>query len=414
MPAWPFPPIPRNVIATVRAELPKLVRNVVEAVERESPAYRSVLSGPEGVGIRIGIEGAISAFLDGAEAGVHPSADAGELWQRLGESEFQAGRELEGLRAAFRTGSRALWREAAGVLAAAGMATELILAVAEGIFLYTDELAADVVEGYLRARSDEAGELERRRRRVIALLTDPGGVDLDALARAAALARWPVPRSIAALVPAAGSAGAVSRRIGADTLVGADGDGVFLLVPDPDGPGRRALLARALAGELGALGPTVETLAALRSLCWSRRLLDLIASGRVRGPWGYGPGADGLGPDPGAGRAPAGGLIAVEDHLGDLIVLGDADLADALVQRRLGPLAGLPAAERERLEETLAAWLAHQRHTPSVAAALHVHPQTVRYRIAKLRGLLGGALDDPGARLELEMALRARAGGPGA
>jgi hypothetical protein len=43
----------------------------------------------------------------------------------------------------------------------------------------------------------------------------------------------------------------------------------------------------------------------------------------------------------------------------------------------------------------LAAWLDHQRHTPRIAEALHVHPQTVRYRIAKLRELLGDTIDDP-------------------
>jgi DNA-binding PucR family transcriptional regulator len=78
------------------------------------------------------------------------------------------------------------------------------------------------------------------------------------------------------------------------------------------------------------------------------------------------------------------------------------------VEARLAPEIGLPDHDRERLLETLEAWLAHQRHTPGVAAALHVHPQTVRYRLGKLRELLGEALDDPDARLELELALRAR------
>jgi DNA-binding PucR family transcriptional regulator len=42
-----------------------------------------------------------------------------------------------------------------------------------------------------------------------------------------------------------------------------------------------------------------------------------------------------------------------------------------------------------------------------MAAALHLHPQTVRYRIVRLRELLGNQLDDPDARFELEVALRA-------
>jgi hypothetical protein len=66
------------------------------------------------------------------------------------------------------------------------------------------------------------------------------------------------------------------------------------------------------------------------------------------------------------------------------------------------------ADERERLTQTLAAWLDHQRQTPQIAEALHVHPQTVRYRIAKLRQLLGDAIDDPGGRFDLQLALRIR------
>jgi DNA-binding PucR family transcriptional regulator len=44
-----------------------------------------------------------------------------------------------------------------------------------------------------------------------------------------------------------------------------------------------------------------------------------------------------------------------------------------------------------------------------MARAMHVHPQTARYRLARLRELLGDALDDPDARFELEIALRAPA-----
>jgi DNA-binding PucR family transcriptional regulator len=41
-----------------------------------------------------------------------------------------------------------------------------------------------------------------------------------------------------------------------------------------------------------------------------------------------------------------------------------------------------------------------------VAERLHVHPQTVRYRVAQLRELFGERLDDPDARFELALALR--------
>jgi len=89
-------------------------------------------------------------------------------------------------------------------------------------------------------------------------------------------------------------------------------------------------------------------------------------------------------------------------------VLRNPELAAALVQSRLAAVEALRPHERERLLETLGAWLGLQRHTPAVAEALHVHPQTVRYRLGKLRELLGETLETPDGRFELELALRAR------
>jgi DNA-binding PucR family transcriptional regulator len=191
---------------------------------------------------------------------------------------------------------------------------------------------------------------------------------------------------VAVLALAAATPVAITRRLGMDVLVGTDGEGVFLVLPDPDGPGRRVQLERAAAGELCALGPTVPAHEALRSLRWSRYLLRLTSRGAVA----------------------AEGLARVDEHLADVIVLRNVELAQALVSSRLGALDALAGSERERLLQTLEAWLGLQRRTPEVAAALHVHPQTVRYRIGKLRELLGEALQDPQGRFELELALRAR------
>ncbi len=178
------------------------------------------------------------------------------------------------------------------------------------------------------------------------------------------------------------------RRLDVDALAGTDAAGPWLVVPDPEGPGRSAALERAVEGIDAALGPSVGPAEAHRSLRWARRAVELMARGAL----------------------PAGGLLRVEEHLPTMIMFGDDALARALVAHALGPFDALPGAERERLLATLAAWLAHQRHTPGIAAELHIHPQTVRYRMAKLRELLGDALDSPEGRFELELALRARQG----
>ena len=68
----------------------------------------------------------------------------------------------------------------------------------------------------------------------------------------------------------------------------------------------------------------------------------------------------------------------------------------------------MPEATRERLVETLGAWLEHQGEVRPTAQQLHVHTQTVRYRVAQLRELLGDRMGSADGRLELELALRAR------
>ena len=60
---------------------------------------------------------------------------------------------------------------------------------------------------------------------------------------------------------------------------------------------------------------------------------------------------------------------------------------------------------REKLAETLRAWLLHHGRREQVAAELFVHPQTVRYRMGQLRELYGKRLEDPRTVLELTIAL---------
>jgi DNA-binding PucR family transcriptional regulator len=60
------------------------------------------------------------------------------------------------------------------------------------------------------------------------------------------------------------------------------------------------------------------------------------------------------------------------------------------------------------MAETALAYIQQFGNAAAMARVLHLHPQTVRYRIGRLRELLGEDLDDPEARFELEAALRAR------
>ena len=87
----------------------------------------------------------------------------------------------------------------------------------------------------------------------------------------------------------------------------------------------------------------------------------------------------------------------------DYVLLPEA-LAD-LRERVLAPLDGLRPSATEKLAETLRLWLLLQGRRDEVAAALFVHPQTVRYRMGQLREAFGDRLDDPETVLALTVAL---------
>jgi DNA-binding PucR family transcriptional regulator len=108
-----------------------------------------------------------------------------------------------------------------------------------------------------------------------------------------------------------------------------------------------------------------------------------------------------------AGVIPA-GPVRCDQHLSTLLILADEDLAAVLRGRRLAPLARLRPGQRDRIAETLLAWLQLGENAAEVAQRLHVHPQTVRYRMRQIRELFGDQLRDPDRRFELQLALRIR------
>jgi len=257
--------------------------------------------------------------------------------------------------------------------------------LAESIFAYIDELSAASVEGYTAEQSASAGEAQRRRRRLVALLVQEPAADPLVVEAAAGEAGWELPRSLAALAVATDEPERAAARLGTAVIAAPLGELFCVLVPDPAAPGRRLELEAGLAGARAAIGPAVPWPEAARSLERATATLRLLEEGLISGP----------------------GLVASVDHMATLLMHSNRGLARDLAAMRLAPLAALPERSRAVLRETLLAWLSNQGRLKAVAAALHVHEQTVRYRVAQLREALGPQLDDPDARFELELALRA-------
>jgi hypothetical protein len=370
----PWTDIAPGVAAPLRPRVPTLVREVIDAVQSAVPEY-----GALDPAVSRGVHVALDGFLDLVEGGDETRLPGREVYERFGQAEARNGRSMDALLTAYRAGARVAWRGFASAGHEGGVDPEALYTLAEAIFAYIDEISAASAEGHARQQSMAAREQHERRRRLVeALLRSPQPPAAEVAAMAGA-AGWELPDRVAVLAFDADAPERVDGRLGASGLV-ARMDGVgWALVPDPSAPGRHAELQRALGGVAAAIGPEVAPVDAGRSAHRARLALDLV-SGE--------------------------GLVAADDHLLDLILHRDPELAAELAAGRLAPLDALPDAARARLVETLSAWLdAHGEARPA-ADALHVHVQTVRYRLGQLRDLLGDALDDPEARLELTLALR--------
>ena len=261
---------------------------------------------------------------------------------------------------------------------------------AELLFGYIDELSAASVAGYNDELNTSGRVRERYRERLGQRLL--AGAAQEVLTAAAERAEWTPPASLTAVLLPAAQVHGVLALVGADTLLvtedlpGADSWDVdqpyaLLLVPDVGGGGRRHLLRvldrRAGRGRSPAAWTDVRA-----SYDRAVRTVALVAVGPETA-------------DP----------VDTEDHLVDLVVGADPEALADLRARVLEPLAELGEATRERLAETLLCWLLHQGRRDEVAAALHVHAQTVRYRMQQVRELYGDRLNDERFVRELVVAL---------
>jgi hypothetical protein len=378
----PWHALPTDLGALVCVAIPAIADELVDVLGPAIPVYRT-LDGPFGRDVVAAVADALHDFA--SVIGHRPPTVGADraLYVAVGERWFRSGHSLDDLQSGYHLGARVVWRRIAAVATDAGAEAETVAVLADSLFAYLDEIAAVTVEGFVAAQAAAAGEFERRRAQLVATLVADPAPERAVLERTAADASWPLPRTVAVVALGTGHGGLRDRRLPSDLLIGSIDGTACLILPDPEGLGRRPQLADALRGLAAALGPTVAVEHAGRSWARARGLWRLL-------------------------DADAPGLLAAEDHLLELLLAEDPSLVNDLERLRLAPLTTLTPRSRERLEATLLAYLRHRGNGPRMAAELHVHLQTVRYRLVRLRELLGAALDDPEARFEFEVVLRAR------
>lgn len=103
-------------------------------------------------------------------------------------------------------------------------------------------------------------------------------------------------------------------------------------------------------------------------------------------------------------------VTSVEDlsTLGALLAGVPAEVRTAFSSRVLGPLARAGSTSHQMLLETLESFLAHHGSWARTAATLHLHVNTVHYRIQRIETLTGRDLSRLDHKLDLQAALLCR------
>lgn len=384
----PFSDIPPEVGARMRSLAPVLVEEALAGIHHR---LGEALVAPDArVGARRLLDIGVQGFMERLGTGRGPDEALLARFRAFGAHEAGHGRGLERLHAGMRVIAAVVWRVLSDDDA---LSRDRLGPLGEAVLLFQEELGAAAAQGHARVSSAGADASRHRRTRLLEALLAGVGRDPAAVAALARGARWRTPEHAAVVLlhprSAGGGAGrpdALPPSLPPDALVDLERPEPCALVPDPEGPGRLRALERSLRGSCAVLGPSVPLERVPESLERARELAELVRSGAVPGE----------------------GLVRWDDHLLALLLSRDTALLSAMARARLAPLARLRPHQRERMAQTLLAWLEAGSNANEAAERLHIHPQTVRYRMRRLEELFGARLRDPGERFELELVLRAR------
>lgn len=379
-----------EVVAQLRERLPVVAEQALGAVTAEVPEYARTLSDAMARTIEPAIVGALGGFLRllesdsaaGDEQAPMPAARKGAY--DLGRGEARSGRSVDALLAAYRIGARVSWREMSATAVEQGVPAPVLARFAELVFAYIDELSGASVSGHADELAASGRVREQRLGRLgAALVNGAASAKLDELAEHA---DWAPPGTLTAVLLPVARVHDTIPHLDVRTLT-VPGDAVEVGVPEatdvlliPDAVRTRATLVRTLESRGALVGPARGWRRVAESLELARRAHRLVAPADAE-------------------------TVDTEQYRDALVVGADPGALGDLRSAVLAPLEGLKPATARRLAETLQAWLLHLGRRGEVADALHVHPQTVRYRMDQVRELYGDRLEDPAVVQQLVVAL---------
>jgi hypothetical protein len=305
----------------------------------------------------------IAGFFDAVLAGDEPDAAAIDEIPRMGRRRLEMGMHLEPVLHVYRVAGRAMWDE---LVASTEPGEETALAELGGQWMdYMDQAATIMAAAYLAASHEALRSLDERRRALVdALLNAAGPAEVAAVSIRFSTAL--APAYVPVLIDGPHAPARIDLVIAAapEGTIGGHRDGrVLVLVPAP------LVDAAALARETGpgavltwgvAAAPGPALLAAVGEV---ETLLHA---------------ARGTGVDQGA--------FGPDDLLVEQLLVGNPRVTTALARRVRDPLAGRD--HDGLITSTLRTFLS-TGSVPATAKHEVVHPNTVLYRLKRVRELTG-------------------------
>jgi GGDEF-like domain/PucR C-terminal helix-turn-helix domain len=337
---------PAQLVSAIVSRLPAILAETHHLLVEQHPDYAEFLAENRSKVVNAA-EGFLARLVDVIEldpsitAPLLASEQEQFLFEELGRLHYHHRQDITCLLAAYRVGAVVAWRHLVAAALHRDVAAKAVGGLATTLFTTIDQLSSASLRGYAQAHTTTGHDRTLRREELAELLVSDRA-DTATVHAAATRAAWPLPNQAAIILiqPDNAVARRLLNRLGPTCLRLQRAQTLVAIVPDPDGPGRRAQLANTLRGAAAVIGTTV----ALGQLPSSLRLAEHAL--RLQH-------ACLLTDEP----------LFVDEHLPAMVAHRDQQLL---------------AAVRHRLCQTLRSWLMHMGNHAAIASELHVHPQTVR------------------------------------
>lgn len=360
-------------------------REIAERIRNEIPAYADEHT--------IAFETVVASttanirYVLGRLAGTPPTDhDAARL---TGEDRAASGVPYDAVLHAYRLGGRFIWELL--VSRAPAEAQEVLLRAAADIWAVTDELQEQVTAGYRSALATQIRRDGQRRSVLVGAVLGGDVGETDELWRSAGvlgMGRHGLFVVVSAECAAAGvealrEVEPLLRRknlTSAWCLASDFQDGLVQLRPEVDVDALVEVLREPASGRVGVSAP-FERLASAPDALREARTACLAGTPRST-------------------------EVLRFDAAPLPVLLATAPLqSEAMARSVLGELLDLPEEDRRMLIQTARVWLACAGSTSTAAKELHLHRNTVRYRLRRVEQLTGRDLAHPASTAEVYVAL---------